>query len=61
MSDSVQEQIFDPFFSTKNEKKGTGLGMSITYNLVKNMNAQISVESKEGFFTVFTVVFPAAN
>ncbi len=61
MSDQVKQQIFEPFFSTKHEKKGTGLGMSITYNLAKNMNGEISVESKEGEFTVFTVLFPAAD
>ncbi len=61
MSGQVQRQIFEPFFSTKNEKKGTGLGMSITYNLAKNMNAEISVDSKEGEFTAFTVVFPAVG
>ncbi len=61
MSEQVQRQIFEPFFSTKNEKKGTGLGMSITYNLAKNMNAEISLESKEGEFTVFSVRFPAAG
>ena len=60
MSEETSRKLFDPFFSTKGQK-GTGLGMSITYNLVKNLNGDISVSSISGKGTVFTVSFPPAE
>ncbi len=60
MSAEVQQQLFNPFFSTKGQK-GTGLGMAITYNLIKNMNAEITVNSEQGIGTTFTIVFPNAK
>ena len=56
MSAEVQQQLFDPFFSTKGQK-GTGLGMAITYNLIKNMNAEIKLDSEPGAGTTFTIIF----
>jgi signal transduction histidine kinase len=50
-------QIFDPFFSTK-KGTGTGLGLSITYGIVQKLGGQISVSSKVGEGTRFTVVLP---
>jgi len=61
MPDKIRRQVFEPFFSTKHEKKGTGLGMSITYNLVKNMNADISVHSQENKGTLVTIRFRQAG
>lgn len=61
MSDEVRQQLFEPFFSTKTEKKGTGLGMSITYNLIKSMNGDILVRSEKGKGTEFTVSIPVAE
>ncbi len=52
------KKIQEPFFSTKKEKMGTGLGLSITYNLVKKLGGNISVESKEGVGTTFTITLP---
>lgn len=51
------KRIFEPFFSTKGEK-GTGLGLSITYGLVHKLGGDISVKSKQGESTSFTVVWP---
>lgn len=48
----VLPKIFDPFFSTK---KSTGLGLSVTYNIVKHHGGDIKVESKVGSGTTFTV------
>ncbi len=60
MTDEIRQKIFEPFYSTKGQK-GTGLGMSITYNLVKNLNGEISVSSKLAEGTIFTVSFPPVS
>ena len=51
-------QIFEPFFTTKKEGKGTGLGLPITYGLVKKLGGNISVESRENQGTTFIVTLP---
>ncbi len=51
--------IFDPFFTTKDVGVGTGLGLSVTYSLIDQMNGSISVESITGEGTEFTVIIPA--
>lgn len=55
--EDVIKNIFDPFFTTKKEK-GTGLGLSITYGIIKKLGGQISVTSKVGKGTVFTIALP---
>jgi signal transduction histidine kinase len=49
--------IFDPFFSTKGEG-GTGLGLSVSYGIIKNHHGEIRVDSKVGVGTTFTVELP---
>ncbi len=49
--------IFDPFFSTKGEG-GTGLGLSVSYGIIKNHKGDIRVESKPGVGTTFTIELP---
>jgi len=49
--------IFDPFFSTKGVG-GTGLGLSVSYGIIKNHKGSIRVESKEGVGTTFTIDLP---
>jgi two-component system, NtrC family, sensor kinase len=49
--------IFDPFFSTKGEG-GTGLGLSVSYGIIRNHKGDIRVESKPGVGTTFTVELP---
>jgi PAS domain S-box-containing protein len=49
--------IFDPFFTTKEE--GSGLGLAISYSIIKKHDGDISVESKPGTGTIFTLYLPA--
>lgn len=51
-------KVFDPFFTTKEIGKGTGLGMNIAYNIIKEHKGNIHVESIVGKGTTFTIVLP---
>jgi len=52
------DKIFEPFFTTKETGKGMGLGLAISYGIVKDYGGEISVTSKIGAGTTFTVLFP---
>lgn len=54
-------RIFDPFFTTKPPGEGTGLGLWLTYEIVKNYKGGISVESGTGNGSKFTLTFPAGS
>ena len=57
MDEETKKHIFEPFFTTKGEK-GTGLGMSIIYGIVKRHGGDIEVESEPGTGTTVTIVLP---
>ena len=60
ISPDIISHIFEPFFTTKDsgEKKGTGLGLFITYGIIKKLGGHISVRSSVGVGTTFTVTLP---
>jgi len=55
---SVSRRIFDPFFTTRKDAGGSGLGLSISYNMVKEHDGEITFESEKGKGTTFRVFFP---
>jgi signal transduction histidine kinase len=58
MSQEDVRYVFEPFFSSKSGGSGTGLGLSVTYSLTKELGGKISVTSTEGKGTRFTVELP---
>jgi len=54
----VLPKIFDPFFTTKPQGTGTGLGLSVSYGIIRDHNGDIRVESKPGAWTRFIIVLP---
>ncbi|MEP6617640.1 MAG: ATP-binding protein, partial [Ginsengibacter sp.] len=55
----VLEKIFQPFFTTKPTGQGTGLGLSLSYDIVKAQGGEIKVETRENDGTEFIVILPA--
>ncbi len=57
--EEVKEKIFQPFFTTKPSGEGTGLGLSMSYDIVtKGHEEKLKVETKEGVGSTFTIELP---
>jgi signal transduction histidine kinase len=56
--DSIKEKIFQPFFTTKPTGQGTGLGLSLSYDIVKAHGGELKVETREGDGSEFLIVLP---
>ncbi len=54
----VKDKIFQPFFTTKPTGQGTGLGLSLSYDIIKAHGGEIKVETEEGVFTEFVIQIP---
>ncbi|MDZ7755048.1 ATP-binding protein [Rhodohalobacter sp.] len=59
--DEIREKIFQPFFTTKPSGIGTGLGLSMTNDIVKMHKGTLNVDSDTGQFTEFTISLPVNN
>jgi len=56
--DDIRTRIFEPFFTTKPTGAGTGLGLSMTYDIIKLHNGSLNVDSKIGEYTEFIITLP---
>ena len=55
------DRVFDPFFTTRRESGGTGLGLSLAFGIVQEYGGTISLESRQGEFARFVIQIPAAG
>jgi len=55
----ILDKIFQPFFTTKPTGEGTGLGLSLSYDIIKAHGGELKVETKEGEGAEFIVILPA--
>jgi len=55
------QKIFDPFFTTKSTSRGTGLGLAVSYGIIREHSGKVQVESQVGKGTTFRLEFPVAR
>ena len=58
ITEKIKNKIFQPFFTTKPTGQGTGLGLSLSYDIVKAHGGEIKVDTKEGVYTELTIILP---
>ena len=61
ISDDTKARIFEPFFTTKPVGSGTGVGLTVVYNLIRTAGGTIEVDSETGKGTTFRICFPLAK
>jgi signal transduction histidine kinase len=58
LPENLKDKIFQPFFSTKPPGQGTGLGLSLSYDIIKAQGGNLFVETKEGEYAEFVIELP---
>ena len=58
---NIVDKIFQPFFTTKPTGQGTGLGLSLAYDIIKAHGGEIKVETKEEEGSEFIILIPVSN
>jgi signal transduction histidine kinase len=58
---TIVDKIFQPFFTTKPTGQGTGLGLSLAYDIIKIHGGDLKVESEEGTGAIFTISLKTTN
>jgi PAS domain S-box-containing protein len=61
MDETTQQRVFEPFFSTKEVGKGTGLGLAVVYGIITQHNGYIDIDSTPGIGTMFSIYLPLAD
>ncbi len=56
--EQIKDKIFQPFFTTKPTGQGTGLGLSLSYDIVKAHGGEIQINSEQGVGTIFQIILP---
>ncbi|MEC7276068.1 MAG: PAS domain S-box protein [Bdellovibrionota bacterium] len=59
IAESVQDKIFNPFFTTKDVNEGTGIGLSLAYKFIEEMKGELSFKNNQTQGTTFTIKLPA--
>ena len=54
----ILDKIYQPFFTTKPTGQGTGLGLSLSYDIIKAHGGELKVETKEGDGSIFIITLP---
>jgi len=58
MAQEIQDKIFEPFFTTKGPRDGTGLGLSLSYGIIRDHGGDIYIQSTPGKGAAFTIILP---